>query len=56
MFALLRNSSIYLVLLHFMKKFCNGEFLLSRSIMGEQYSVRDVHGVEITAEMALVGV
>jgi len=57
--VLLRNSSIYLAALHLLKKFCAGEFQVAKSLLGEQWahlSVRHVHGVEITAEMALVGV
>lgn len=54
--VLLRNSSFYLAALHLLKKFCAGEFQVAKSLLGEHLSVRHVHGVEITAEMALVGV
>ena len=56
---LLRNSSIYLAALHVIKKFCAGEFQVAKSLLGEHWahlSGRHIHGVEITAEMALVGV
>mmetsp|Transcript_38673 Transcript_38673/g.56868 ORF Transcript_38673/g.56868 Transcript_38673/m.56868 type:complete len:198 (-) Transcript_38673:92-685(-) len=52
--ALMRNGSIYLALLHLLKKFCNGEFNLAKSLLGG-YSEHRVRGVVITAEVVFVG-
>jgi hypothetical protein len=56
--VLLRNCSIYLAALNLLKKFCAGEFQVAKSLLGEQWAHLSVRhaGVEITAEMALVGV
>ena len=53
--VLLRNSSIYLAALHLLKKFCAGEFQVATSLLGAHLGAQRIHGVEITAEMALVG-
>ena len=51
----LRNSSIYLALLHVLKRFCDGEFNVARSLVGISWSERRINGVRITAEVALIG-
>ena len=52
----LRNSSIYLALLHLLKQLCDGEFGVARSLVGGALpAATQIRGVRITAEVALIG-
>ena len=51
----LRNSLFYLALLHLLKQFCDGDFGVADSLVGGALASRQIRGVRITAEAALIG-